>query len=80
LVKVGAATVIPFFLAFAPFVVAGGVGQLGQIFKRLFPFQRGLIHDFWAPNFWALYYFLDKVINLALNRLGVQSLHLKEAS
>lgn len=53
---------IPFIVSFGPFFVIGGVPSIKQILSRMFPFSRGLIHHYWAPNFWALYYFIDKVL------------------
>jgi alpha-1,3-glucosyltransferase len=62
LAKVAIVTVMPFILSFLPFVLAGGPQQIGIILARLFPFQRGLVHSYWAPNFWAFYYFADRVL------------------
>ena len=77
--KVGAVTLIPFVVSFLPFVFVGGIDQVSIILARLFPFQRGLIHEYWAPNCWALYYFSDKLINIIAIRLGGSSVSIQVA-
>ena len=46
-------------ISFLPFLIKG---QLFVIAERLFPIQRGLLHSYWAPNFWALYSILDLTV------------------
>jgi hypothetical protein len=63
-------------MAFGPFLLQhNGTQQLQQIMTRLFPFGRGLVHAYWAPNVWALYCAADKMLSAVIRKINVAALN-----
>ncbi|PIN16113.1 Glucosyltransferase - Alg8p [Handroanthus impetiginosus] len=67
LVIMGSVVSLVFAAAYGPFLY---YGQIREVFRRMFPFGRGLCHAYWAPNFWVFYIMLDKFLAFLLVRLG----------
>ena len=65
-ILIGLGILAVLLISFLPFIAISirekNFSQLIQIKNRLFPVQRGLLHTYWAPNFWALYSFVDKIL------------------
>ncbi|KAL7454295.1 hypothetical protein ACHAWC_005933, partial [Mediolabrus comicus] len=65
-------TLVCFVGPFIPFVMQSHpMGQMEQIATRLFPFGRGLVHDYWAANVWALYLFTSRVATFVFGRVPI---------
>jgi alpha-1,3-glucosyltransferase len=76
--------VLTLLIGFGPFLMCGDcIAQFQQMLTRLFPFGRGLVHAYWAPNVWALYcaldkfghFFVTKVLRLSLTTSDTVLLH-----
>lgn len=65
-IKLGISIISVVLISFSPFIFLciknRSAESILQIIRRLFQFKRGLMHSYWAANFWAIYSFLDKVL------------------
>jgi alpha-1,3-glucosyltransferase len=76
-IQLGFSVIFVFLLSFGPFVIMSQLespkpsllSQIKHILARMFPFERGLTHAYWCPNFWALYNMADKLCIVAAKRI-----------
>lgn len=74
LFKLGSVVIGVFTVAFGPFIY---YHVIPEMLERLFPFSRGLTHAYWAPNVWALYSFLDRVLIQVYKRVPLSRIPLQ---
>jgi len=73
-IVLGIVTLICLLGAFVPFIMQNQPRvHMEQILARLFPFGRGLVHDYWAANVWALYLFTSRAASFLLRKAPIQS-------
>ena len=58
-----------FFVSLFPVLRGDVSNNIHQFLSRLFPFQRGIIHSYWAPNIWAIYAGIDRVLASVVTHL-----------
>jgi len=79
LIKIGCTVLCVAAVAMLPVLLSRGVdldsvtAELKQILSRLFPWNRGLVHSYWAPNLWALYAAAEKVLSKVLGAASSSS-------
>lgn len=73
--KLGSVVIGVFSVAFGPFIYYHVIPEMAE---RLFPFCRGLTHAYWAPNVWALYAFVDRVLIQLYKRVPLLKIPLKK--
>lgn len=74
-IKLATVVLSVFTVAFGPFIY---FDVMPALLERLFPFSRGLNHAYWAPNMWALYSFVDRVLIQVYKRVPYTQLALQK--